>query len=1352
MEPFRIRFIDETDGQVDTLQILKVSHANHSPSMLCSIDCGRQSNLCRERKIFVKAALQLIDSHEVASAFTSNNDGGVDAKFDVIRSGVLMKGVRSASLISSMGLSSHKVSSTGSFTWKSKYVELRHGQFAYYDDASEDSTPLMGGSLHSYHPNFNNSSSAYKGSESHRKVSAAQASAALSAIKKVIPLYVGSCTCRSIRLSQHHRGHSGDRGASNSSSNGFSSTAKTLVPLTPGNNVVDSNIDGHHRRDSNPELVGAEPAAHSSSSVGAGTHMTGTEGHAFEICQLGGQRRLFLAGSAEECARWVRAINVAMISNAAAVVGADGDTDSAGVLQAAGKQQRHQQVNSDCDALRAGSASVEGAAGPYATDIARFIQLQQRLHGAEREEDCRGALQDMISRHVEVRVPVAYIKGKCADSRFAKAATTSAASPITTGAAAQGDHRIVHTHMGLKHWIPSGLKKQQSQLGSTIVVSSVTDAIGQQKARENVNVEHSQMWKDLQRDEVSVNGEKVAGNNDTAGAKGYGEQLLQDEDCYGAGAAPQLATGGAEAIVGLLVRHIADAAEQARTEFAASLLAQQMASSSEGDKRITSNKVAPNIQGMSESHMVQCARSILMMCNRTQSGGDTYYCVDSLLSKKLVGGDNLFILAPVSNKAEPLTIIVDVVEVIRNRAQSQRNSGKNTAVLCSHQQVQRQKLLNAGTEHKQATGSVHEGFTTPDAPAAPLSSYIHTRENDSPCNDFIDALAASTAAALSVDSPLASTAKPNAMRERETTLPPGALDTSGVPALNLGDAACSDTANSGARRTGKGVHSKPVSARNPQLFARRDLPPPPVAASLGVSSRFDLTGAPAVAGASGPATPPGALTKSPSTKIWEVRPGRSPRRIGEPSPPSAQVAADSKGESLVVGTGPDGPMLRRRSSRKSQLKLSIDDEVSYCDSGPSSGFQAQMQSAEQKTTSTLNAAAPAQASASVSLASKALRSDFAVILQRHSSTGSGQSDADSTARLNLLDETGDADDENTACEGEGRGADAFRESNDTVPVSIMCLQDEHRLDGSGTTNNISVGKDDSTVISDITFDTTAAFSQNTSVASYLKGHEPQIQASQVDGMLSVEKGTKTSGSHKPKSLLKLLASRLTPSRHQRGTSTASSVPGSPALPQTAFTPSRPTDKHVDDGDSITTAPRYGAADTIELRSEQRGAGNYHRGSKSAYKPTPTGHTRSKLVPSTITEGTHDSEHLSWKSGSSESGPAEEPAFCIRLRVQSVSRYRVCSADPQGVPEQDNWATMVGVFSQTFFVPAVAEVAALPHLFQHEGGGNSSSSNTSQHGSKHVASTSMACKLGKLAMTDRLVTISTEAFEDESPHY
>jgi hypothetical protein len=73
-----------------------------------------------------------------------------------------------------------------------------------------------------------------------------------------------------------------------------------------------------------------------------------------------------------------------------------------------------------------------------------------------------------------------------------------------------------------------------------------------------------------------------------------------------------------------------------------------------------------NIFDLSEADALCCARDLLVLCNRTQSGGDSYFCVDALLAWCGQGreqkSDRYCVLTPLNLDAEPVDIIVDIVE------------------------------------------------------------------------------------------------------------------------------------------------------------------------------------------------------------------------------------------------------------------------------------------------------------------------------------------------------------------------------------------------------------------------------------------------------------------------------------------------------------------------------------------------------------------------------------------------------------------------------------------------------------------------------------------------------------------
>jgi len=142
-----------------------------------------------------------------------------------------------------------------------------------------------------------------------------------------------------------------------------------------------------------------------------------------------------------------------------------------------------------------------------------------------------------------------------------------------------------------------------------------------------LSLNNSQVWKDLQRDLICINGEVISG-----------------------------AERGAEGILGTLVRTIIEKADAIRTILRVSALNE--AKKNPGAK--VSTMEYPTFE-LSEGQVLACARDLLVLCGRTQSGGDTYFCVDNMLIDK-GGSDALCFLAPIASTTEPLEVTVSVVE------------------------------------------------------------------------------------------------------------------------------------------------------------------------------------------------------------------------------------------------------------------------------------------------------------------------------------------------------------------------------------------------------------------------------------------------------------------------------------------------------------------------------------------------------------------------------------------------------------------------------------------------------------------------------------------------------------------
>lgn len=141
-----------------------------------------------------------------------------------------------------------------------------------------------------------------------------------------------------------------------------------------------------------------------------------------------------------------------------------------------------------------------------------------------------------------------------------------------------------------------------------------------------------QAWKDLHRDVITVNGEVISG-----------------------------AVGGPEDMIGTLVRKILEHVQCMREKYVSSVGPPVATSSTEYIGKM--RKRQATYADLDEGQALSCARDVLLSCNRTQSGGDTYYTIESLLVNK-----EFAVLTPFACEADPLEIIVDIVESEKRRA------------------------------------------------------------------------------------------------------------------------------------------------------------------------------------------------------------------------------------------------------------------------------------------------------------------------------------------------------------------------------------------------------------------------------------------------------------------------------------------------------------------------------------------------------------------------------------------------------------------------------------------------------------------------------------------------------------
>lgn len=165
---------------------------------------------------------------------------------------------------------------------------------------------------------------------------------------------------------------------------------------------------------------------------------------------------------------------------------------------------------------------------------------------------------------------------------------------------------------------------EQEQKGTSAGVnSSVKGAFHEEDVRKSVD----QLFKDLHRDTIKIDDEVFMGNS---------------------GHAP-------ERIMGALARRI--------------MLAGRRSDANYGGYAEKIGRAASKYD-MSESQALAYARDVLLSGNRTRSGGDSYFCVNTLTKN-----DDLVVLVPSSTEAEPVSITVTREDEDDGRLQDTSKSG-----------------------------------------------------------------------------------------------------------------------------------------------------------------------------------------------------------------------------------------------------------------------------------------------------------------------------------------------------------------------------------------------------------------------------------------------------------------------------------------------------------------------------------------------------------------------------------------------------------------------------------------------------------------------------------------------------
>lgn len=522
----RIRFLSDLRKDY-YIQVSDVPYVDQEKTALSLYE-----NVSKEREIFLRASLQLLDMkennrlrdrttparHAVSQQKSAKSGEEENKMHDVIRLGFLKKCSHPNGL--SMG---------GNHRWKTKYVELRHGLFSYSDCGSNRSLKDL-----------------------------AQSETSNSTNKRAIELVAEVCEC--FALSDDPSNH--------------------------------SNLD-------NSEAI-------------------------FVLAIKNGSRRLWMAANPDECKEWVRNIKSAILGTnllqaqlrrkydqphymqrkKADSDGETGTNDDAGseiiILE---DRQSFSTTTSLSTWL-----SIEGAAAPYARNMSLYLELKTSFNQASSEMEFKRILRNMHKENFNITIPVLFVK---VSPSFVVFSTTS-------------DYFVLKSKSSENHFV---LSAQDSLTSHNFIGKECS----------------SQIWKDLQRDRIVIDGDEVTGDL------------------------------GAEAMVGALVRHISEKAE---------IIKLMEEATNKQNKNPTAAFTNPNQAfpyhhhhnpffarfSVNDAQIVECARDLLVLCNRTQSGGDTYFCVDALFRGD--ASKDLCLLAPYSPEAEPLNFNVDIVEIHREHVPS----------------------------------------------------------------------------------------------------------------------------------------------------------------------------------------------------------------------------------------------------------------------------------------------------------------------------------------------------------------------------------------------------------------------------------------------------------------------------------------------------------------------------------------------------------------------------------------------------------------------------------------------------------------------------------------------------------
>lgn len=317
----------------------------------------------------------------------------------------------------------------------------------------------------------------------------------------------------------------------------------------------------------------------------------------FEISHAGECKRLFLASSVDERDAWIDTINAAIPAPCTDYLknsNSGSSTSAAGGKIVGNKQSNRSNSSRSNICINNGDYSslyLEGSGPslPYAAEISQFNLIRSIAYNTAQAGGIVKLLNKLRIDKVILEVPVFYVKSLC-------------------------------------------------QRNSNNFTISTQDILSSHTLK---SVDTSQLWKDMQRDVVCINGDTIKGEL------------------------------GADMIIGCLLRQIMDKADMVKR-----LKSMGRDHGNTCSNVVDSQDSSDSVFDLTEAQALCFAKELLCLCNRTQSGGDAYYCCDSLFIDTDRGNA---ILVPHSLESDPLNITVDIIDMMSLVTNKNSNNSYNSS-------------------------------------------------------------------------------------------------------------------------------------------------------------------------------------------------------------------------------------------------------------------------------------------------------------------------------------------------------------------------------------------------------------------------------------------------------------------------------------------------------------------------------------------------------------------------------------------------------------------------------------------------------------------------------------------------